>query len=242
MRLIFTVIVTISVSSAPSVAAHSGRNIDLAAYRKLLGPGIPMTTRSCFAEHLCALGGAIGERWDCDTRADECVHSRAEPQQRNEGLWRKFSCDSFFGELTQQQIDFLAAPAGCETPPPPAALKTAITRDELPCIEKTMCGGIANFSHKTSCLESWDLCAGSLENLLPYKRQTCRLNRVALTVIGLCPMADSASPWKRATIAANAPRYQPGQISLRPKTWREQVERAKNSGVDEFSLGDLDFD
>ena len=208
---------------------------------------------TCLGEHVCALGGKAGERWNCDSRVKVCVGQWRDGRAGKSELWDLFDCSTFLSDLNARQADLLRNPRFCEAPPPAKALMSTYDDDDIRCLSDTWCRDHTKMTQQ-QCTARIEKCSGPLTRLTVSERNSCRASRRINTQAGRCglkykrPVWLDESEWtpppSKQTPAPVSPSTPPSAAAP-PRTWQEQADRATAradaEAEDEFSLGDLDF-
>ncbi len=204
MRHLPFLLVMVSMAWVNGVAAEVPTAADMKAYMAFQGvldtPEIMSLLETkeevaCFAEHVCAAEGTIGQSLGCEHDLEVCLDIL-----RTEGITfdpRSFyaqKCAAFFEAMTPAQNALISSPIGCEVPPPATALNPSMTSGEVECIANQACTSTPSvFGSEELCRKRLNVCAKSLAKIKPARRASCRTTR-ALELLGEAPRLSPNGP------------------------------------------------
>ena len=204
------------------------------------------TEMPCFMEHMCA-SGPIGSALDCERTLQSCLAYAGEGRSAGTEKFYTDNCLPLFAKLTPEQRALIAAPKACETPPPAAALKPAMTASEARCVGEHYCSGAAGVPASPACIQPYLSCATQMAELSGEQRAECRHSRsfalkrdppwLSSSASGNCKIGmEDPVLW-----ASNASQSSAIDWQNPPQSWQEQVDRTQQPSDDEFIADDLDF-
>lgn len=148
----------------------------------------------CLGEHVCAVGGTAGERWNCDSRVSSCVGQWRDGKAGRSELWRLSDCDTLLSELNEEQAAILRNPKFCEARKPIKSALPTYSEEEAQCVADTYCREQTLISYE-DCASRRLECATTLRSASVTQRNFCRARRHSDTAAGRCDLIYTPPVW-----------------------------------------------